>query len=166
MGIDYGRGITNVSDTYVDGVAIRYGVISQNELLQSWSDESEPFYGPPHCPECGNQLADDVDDGHKCDCGYVIKWIGDECYGDEPLSHYVDNSEYTAESDSYGDIFITRSPYFAKCGYCSPCAPGAGCLTSSGDDCMAFCFGPDWFDGAPPHDIYSVKTGELVCKAG
>lgn len=166
MGYDYGRGLTNVSNVLVPGEerVIRFGVISQNEVLQAWCDSSEGWYGSPHCPNCGAELDSDVDDGYECECGYEIQWVGEECYGDEPLSHYVDDGEYRAESDSYGDIFITDSPYFTKCSYCSPCAPGAGYNTSAGDDCCAFCFGPDWFDGQPPHDIYSVETGELVCK--
>jgi len=168
MGIDYGRGLTNVSDIQIAGSVekIRFGVISQNELLQAWCDESEPFYGSPHCPECLAELDRDICDDHECECGYVIKWVGEECYGDEPLSHYVDNAEYSAESDSYGDIFITKSPYYTVCGYCSPCAPGAGYNTDSGEDCAAFCFGPDWFDGPVPHDIYEVGTGRLVCAKG
>jgi len=168
MGIDYGNGLTNVSDVKFPGTTtvVRYGVISQNEVLQAWCDESEAYYGSPHCPACGNELDGDVDDGHECECGHVIDWVGEECYGDEPLSHYVDDGEYKAESDSYGDIFITKSPYYTVCGYCSPCAPGAGYLTDPGEDCAAFCFGPDWFDGPVPHDIYDVKTGLIVCAKG
>ncbi|MHC4121720.1 MAG: hypothetical protein ACYSWO_29970 [Planctomycetota bacterium] len=168
MGYDYGNGKTNVSDVRIkgSGLFIRFGVISQNEVLQAWCDSSMAFYGSPHCPECGVQLDDDVCDGHECECGYEIGWVGDECYGDEPLSFYVDDGEYSAESDSYGDIFLTKSPYYTVCGYCSPCAPGAGYLTDDGEDCAAFCFGPDWFDGPVPHDIHEVSTGRLVCAKG
>lgn len=168
MGIDYGRGMTNVSNVLVPGDSepIRFGVISQNEVLQAWCDESEADYGDPHCPACGAQLDDDVCDGDECECGYEIGWVGDECYGDEPLSHFVDDGEYRAKSDSYGDIFITKSPYYTRCGYCSPCAPGAGYNTDPGDDCKAFCFGPDWFDGPPPHPIYRVSDGVMVCQKG
>ena len=164
MGYDYGRGKTNVSNVTLPGTAtvIRYGVISQNEVMQAWCDESEGWYGKPHCPECGAELEDDVCDGHECECGYTIDWVGEDCYGDEPISHYVDGGGYTAESDSYGDIFITKSPYYTVCGYCSPCAPGAGYNTDPGEDCAAFCFGPDWFDGEPPHAIYRVSDGQLM----
>ena len=164
MGYDYGRGATNVSDATVPntGTVIRYGVISQNEVLQAWCDDSEAYYGKPHCPECGAELDDDICDGHECECGHTIDWVGDECYGDEPLSHYVDDGEYQAESDSYGDIFLTKSPYYTVCGYCSPCAPGAGYLTDKSEDCAAFCFGPDWFDGKCPYEVYEVGTGRMV----
>lgn len=157
MGIDYGFGKTNI-----DTNGIRYGVIPVNEVLQAWCDESEAYYGAPHCPECGNELDHDVCDGHTCDCGYEIKWVGDECYGDEPISHYVDDSDLTAESDSHGDIVITKSPYYTTCGFCSPCAPGAGYLMDRGDDCKAYCFGPDWFDGECPYPVYRVSDNSLV----
>lgn len=168
MGIDYGRGLTNVSDVTLPGTetVVRFGVISMDEVLQAWCDESEAYYGKPNCPACGNELDADICDGHECECGAVIDWVGEECYGYEPLSHYVDDGGYQAESDSYGDIFIIKSPYYTLCGFCSPCAPGAGSLTDSGEDCAAFCFGPDWFDGPVPHDIYEVKTGRLVCAKG
>ena len=164
MGYDYGHGKTNVSNVLVPGVAtiIRYGVISQNEVLEAWCEDSEGWYGDPCCPECGAELGEWDEYDHECECGYTIRDVGDECYGYEPISHYVDDAEYTAESDSHGDIMITRSPYYTVCGYCSPCAPGAGYNTDPGEDCAAFCFGPDWFDGEPPHAIYRVSDGQLV----
>jgi hypothetical protein len=66
------------------------------------------------------------------------------------------------EAGSDGDIFITKSPYYTVCGFCSPCAPGAGYLTDKSEDCAAFCFGPDWFDGPVPYLIYRVSDGMLV----
>lgn len=158
MGIDYGRGITNIDHDN----GIRYGVISQHEVLQAWCDDSEPFYGKPHCPKCGNELDEPVDDGYECECGHVIDWVGEECYGDEPLSHYVDDGEYRAEAGCDGDIFITKSPYYTRCTFCSPCAPGAGYLTDRGNDCKAYCFGSDWFDGDCPYPIYRVADDSLV----
>lgn len=164
MGYDYGRGVTNVSNVLVPGVPenIRFGVIPQNEVLEAWCDESEADYGSPHCPECGNELDHDVCDGDECECGYEIGWVGDECYGDEPLSHFYNRDGYSAESDSYGAIFITKSPYYTRCGFCSPCAPGAGYITDRGDDCYAFCFGPEWYQGEPDFPIYRVSDGSIV----
>lgn len=162
MGIDYGNGTTNVSDIQTPkGESIRYGVIHQHEVLQAWSDSSESYYGNPHCPKCGTELDPDIDDGHMCDCGYTIEWIGEECYGD-PLSYYINSDDYKAESDSEGDIFVLDSPYYTRCGYCSPCAPGAGYLTDRGNDCNAFCFGPEWFDGDCPYPVWRVSDGFLV----
>jgi hypothetical protein len=164
MGIDYGNGSANVSNVLLPGTAtnVRYGVIPQNEVLQGWCDESEAYYGAPHCPKCGDELDEGICDDHECECGYTIEWVGEECFGDEPLSHCVDDGEYQAEAGSDGDIFITKSPYYTVCGYCSPCAPGAGYLTTVGDDCAAFCFGTEWFDGPCPYPIYRVSDGELV----
>lgn len=158
MGIDYGLGLSNIDKA----TGIRYGVIPQNEVLQAWAEESEDYYGEPSCPACGADLDVDVDDGHVCDCGHTIDWVGEECYSFEPLSYYFKDGEYEAESDSYGDIFITKSPYYTYCGFCSPCAPGAGYLTDRGDDCKAFCFGPDWFDGECPYPVYRVSDDSLV----
>jgi len=141
---------------------IRFGVIPQHEVMEAWCEESEGFYGFPHCPECGELLPDDVCDGDKCKCGYEIKWVGEDCYGDEPLSYYVDSEGYMADSDGYGDIFITKSPYYTRCGFCSPCAPGAGYITDRSDDCYAFCFGPEWFEDEPPYPIYRVSDGSRV----
>ena len=49
-GIDYGHGQTNI-DTKT---GIRYGVISQMNILDAWCEESEPYYGKfALCPHCG-----------------------------------------------------------------------------------------------------------------
>jgi len=152
MGIDYGLGETNIDkDT-----GIRYGVISQHDVGEAWFDESEAWYGYPHCPECWNALENEPSDNYECGCGYVIQWVGEECYPDEPLSYRINNGEYVAECNDSGDIFVFKSPYYTKCDFCSPCAPGASDLTSEGD-VKAYCFGPDWFDGEPPHEIYLVS---------
>ena len=135
-GIDYGCGITN-KDIESN---IRYGVIHQNEVLQVWCDESEPYYG-------------DMD---ECECEFC-----------DPVSFRIDDNEYQAESDSYGDIFITKSPYFTYAQFCSPCAPGACYLMDEleerDENNKCYCFGHDWFDDdVAPYKVYDVKTGELV----
>jgi hypothetical protein len=50
-GIDYGCGTTNINHE----TGIRYGVIPQNDVLQSWADASEADYGQASCSECGNE---------------------------------------------------------------------------------------------------------------
>ena len=177
MGIDYGMGKTNV-DTKT---GIRYGVISQNELLQAWCDESEAEYGPPTCPDCGNEL-DKVEDVDRADiepehiavfddadgeywCMMCNKDVDDDGLWDyvEPICHYIDNNglKATCSSDD-GDIFVILSPYYTLCEYCSPCAPGAGYLINEGD-VKAYCFGHDWFDdGKAPYTVYSVETDRIV----
>jgi hypothetical protein len=137
-GIDYGMGMTNR-----DGDGIHYGVIHQGEVLQAWADSSEPYYGEPD------------ENGEKEDFNEFA----------EPLSFYYQKEGYEAEqSQDDSDIFITKSPYYTLCAYCSPCAPGAGYVMSSRKHGIkAYCFGDDWFDsGKAPYPVYEVKTGQRV----
>jgi hypothetical protein len=125
MGIDYGLGQTNI-DTET---GFRYGVVSCHEL-DSWVyEELEPIYS-----ECDNCEGDNED----CDCQSDFR---------EPDYHEVNNENWTAtasfESDS--DLFVTKSKWVIRCGFCSPCAPGAGYILSDGDDCWAYCPPPDFF---------------------
>lgn len=127
---------------------IRYGVIPQNAVLQAWADSSEPDYSGCTC--------DENDECDYCEC--------------EPRAHVLDDGEYKATSDEYGDIFVIESPYFTYAQFCSPCAPGAchllNPLEEKIDDNRAYCFGPDWFDTDDgeeiPYPIYRVDTGEQV----
>jgi len=116
---------------------IRYGVIHQNEVLQVWCDDSEAYYG-------------DISE--------------DEMEFADPIYYLIDDEEYYAFSDDCGDIMIIRSPYYTKCKFCSPCAPGAGYLMDYVDGGVkAYCFGHDWFDsGKAPYPVYDVKTNKLI----
>lgn len=58
IGIDYGLGTTNIDLE----TGIRYGVISQNEVLQAWADDAEADYGDPTCGHCGNPASDSNDE--------------------------------------------------------------------------------------------------------
>jgi hypothetical protein len=173
-GTDYGRGATNIDPDN----GIRYGVIYQNEVLQAWCDSSEPDYGPPTCGKCGNEaatpetvvFADDIEpewynatrDYHCLHC--ERSFDSDDAYCEEPLSHYLDDGEYHATCGSDGDIFITKSPYYTRASFCSPCAPGACNLMSPCEDGdKAYCFGHDWFDdGKAPYPVYRVTDDTLV----
>ncbi len=160
-GIDYSLGKSNVNHE----TGIHYGVIHQNEVGQAWYDDAEESYGQPHCPKCGTELPEGVDDGCECPhCKYRIKHVGEECYGDEPNSFFIDNAEFKAECDDRGDIFVFKSPYYTLCAFCSPCAPGAGYLMSpTPEGIKAYCFGHDWFeDGKAPYPVYRVDNNELV----
>jgi len=160
-GIDYGMGRTNI-----DGESgIRYGVIPQNDVLEVWADESEPNYGPPSCPKCGND-ATAIDDPTIPDLSVLIpdgwedngreyaclnceySFDSDEAYGEEPLSWYVDDGEYLAEQSADDcNVFVVKSPYYTRAQFCSPCAPGACYLRNPcPDGDKAYCFAPDWFD--------------------
>lgn len=62
------------------------------------------------------------------------------------------------------DIFITDSPYYCLRGLCSPCAPNAGHLKTDGNY-QTYCLAAECYE-VVPFDIYCVKTGELMAKAG
>lgn len=76
---------------------------------------------------------------------------------------------YRIQTNSGGDAWCLKSPYFTFAQFCSPCAPGA-ChlgnplnLKARFADNRAYCFGHDWFeDSIAPYPVYLVATGELV----
>lgn len=178
-GIDYGRGMTNIDKSN----GIRYGVIPQNDVLQAWCDASESDYGDPHCPVCGNNAVDlcgesaklvdddgeDIDAdtleqyGHGCAdyacprCRHTLD--GSDVFGDEPMGFNYDADGYTAECGDSGDIFITKSPYYTRAKFCSPCAPGAGYLRdATPNGVKTYCFGHDWFeDNQAPYPVFRVS---------
>jgi len=124
----------------VDGKGFHYGVINYNVVGSAWYEEAQPNYG-----EFDHEDEDYID----------------------PISWYIDYEDLQAEcSDDYGDIFITKSPYYTWCQYCSPCAPGAGYLvnwTEEGVGAKAYCFDHDWFDsGKAPYPVYRVSDGSFV----
>ncbi len=162
-GIDYGLGTTNIDKDN----GIRYGVINQNMVTQSWCDSSEADYGEPSCPKCGNEAVDGKSDcsDYACDsCCYLFD--ADEAFGDEANGFYIDDGEYKAtQGGGDCDIFILKSPYYTRAAFCSPCAPGACYLESpTYDGEKAYCFGEDWFDSECPcpYPIYRVDNDELV----
>lgn len=160
-GIDYGRGMTNCN--LVTG--IRYGVICQNEVLQAWADSSELVYPElerEQCETCGGE--GEVNDCECTDCdgsGTIEAEYGDYV---ESIGAKCTDSEYDAFCGDCGDIFITRSPYFTRAAFCSPCAPGACYLMSPCEDGeRAYCFGHDYFEsGRAPYPVFSVETGQEV----
>lgn len=175
-GIDYGAGNTNRDNT----TGIRYGVISQNDVLQAWADSSEPYYTPA-CPHCGNEIDQSIIDaaqesGNRDDdetritrtCPHCSKVLAERDFVDcEPSSWTYDDDGYSCECGESGDIFVIKSPYFTYAQLCSPCAPGAchlgNPLNTPDPDNRAYCFGHDWFDdGRAPYPVYSVETGEMV----
>lgn len=142
IGIDYGMGKTNIDKK----TGIHFGVISQNEVLQAWTDSSKPFYNCENCDEASKD-----EDDKNCDFCEVACFICNE-------------DGYEAECGDDGDIFITKSKYYTECQYCSPCAPGAGYLMNPiPEGVKSYCFGADWFDDSKaPYPVYLVATGEEV----
>jgi len=150
IGCDYGHGTTNIDLK----TGIRYGVVSQYDIMQAWCDDSEPVYPEVQCDSTGLNI-------NACDC--------DECQNQtmfmEPIGHRYESENYImTQGGDDRDIFVIKSPFYTLCGYCSPCCPGAGDLSHPTENGVkAYCPGHDWFDGGvAPYPIYSTKTGELV----
>ena len=153
---------------------IRYGVISRNDLVHWALDDFEPDYGDPTCGHCGGDVVDYDEDVHgeydhtgyadfACEhCEKVFE--SGECYGDEPHGWTLDDGDYQCPLDSSNDVWVFKSPYYTRAGFCSPCAPGACHLSSPCDDGeRCYCLGHDWFEGGQaPYPVYRVGTGEVV----
>lgn len=175
MGIDYGMGRTNIDVE----TGIRYGVISQNSVLQAWADSSEPDYGPATCPKCGGEVIEShlvnnegdrwpklyshsVED-YACESCEVYLDASD-AFGEEPLAWTFDSDGYRLVDCLDNDIMILKSPFYTFAQLCSPCVPGAGNIDSPDPEgAKSYCLGHDWFeDGKAPYPVYSVETGEEV----
>jgi hypothetical protein len=145
-GIDYSRGMSNVNHS----TRIHYGIISQNEVIQSWCDQSESDYGLPICPKCEYEFKRSKSPVKCPNCGF--KPIDDsQFFRDDPLAHYYKSDGYQLhQSYDDTDIFIIKSPFFTYCQFCSPCAPGAGYTMNSVNPedggIKAYCLGHDWFE--------------------
>jgi hypothetical protein len=165
-GIDYGLGRTNVDLA----TGIRFGVI-HSHAVEFWHEASEGKYGEPTCPTCGCDVTDDseempsdaTDEYYCTDC--EEGWSSDDVFPESPVAFVLDDGEYQAEQGGDDcDVFITKSPYFTRAAFCSPCAPGAcylGSPDSEGE--RAYCFGHDFFEGGiAPYPVYSIETGEEI----
>lgn len=122
------------------------------------------------CPDCGEKavlIQDMWDiDGYEYHCTFCrCVFDSDNAYGATPIEFTLDDGEYTAiQSADDTDIFITKSTYYTRCEYCSPCAPGAGYIVNEVQDGIkAYCFGHDWFDdGKAPYTVYRVSDDSIV----
>lgn len=173
-GIDYGLGQSNVDKE----TGIRYGVISQNSVLQAWADSSEAEYGEPTCGYCGNPavdastLSDEQTEECEKDRGCAdyaclnCKKLFDssDAFSDEPLGYSFEGDGYSLTDCLDTDIFVLKSPYYTFAQFCSPCVPGAGNLeTFCANGPKTYCLGHDWFeDQKAPYPVYSVETNEEV----
>jgi hypothetical protein len=177
-GIDYSGPLGAVENINRDPVTgIRYGVISQHVLSGDALDDFEAHY-TARCPHCADEIPDDthftmrtvkrpggaITNVYATDCPSCGKLIReDDQYSDEPDARVVDDGKYQAHLDSAGDAWFTKSPYYTRAAFCSPCAPGACYITSSCDDGeRCFCPGPDWFEEGAPFPIYKVENDERV----
>lgn len=174
-GIDYGLGQSNTDLE----TGIRYGVISQNSVLQAWADSSEGYYGEPTCGNCGNPAVDITDasvpdletvedweqSGHDYACVPCKRTFwSDEAYSDEALGYSFEGDGYKLTDCLDTDIFVLKSPYYTYAQFCSPCVPGAGNLnTPCENGPKTYCLGHDWFEeGIAPYKVYSIETNQEV----
>ena len=154
-GIDYSRGLANKDIE----TGIAYGVIYSNRL-PSWfwetvqSDATDVDY-----EDAISEVKDSIKDALKsalsdyavtADYDELVQTVLDsveiehESTGDFTRYRY-DKNGLIFETASDGSIFVIKSPYYALCSYCSPCAPGAGYLESNGN-VKAYCLPTDWFN--------------------
>jgi len=161
QGIDYGMGQANIDHK----TGIRYGVISIHEVTQSWSDSADE-HCVVYCPKCGNGPLKKGFDAKRCpSCHKSLDSNKGDFDETGPASYYYNQDGYLAEQSADDtDIFITKSPFYTLCAFCSPCAPGAGYITEPRENGVkAYCFGHDWFDdGKAPYPVYSVETDKIV----
>jgi hypothetical protein len=168
-GIDYGLGTTNIDAE----TGILYGVIHSNRLASHAWDEITSSGEDLDYAEAIENLTSEISSSLKSilsdyDSSFDCKEAAESIVSDLDLNlessgdctrylYECDNETFNVCSD--GDIFVTRSIYYTLCSYCSPCAPGAGCLESEGE-VMAYCLGPEWFskDNPMPYRCYYVKN--------
>ena len=172
-GIDYSLGTANKDHE----TGIHYGVISQNKVepeaindiavngddlgYEEWLEQikTELKAAVNGVLEDYTNTEIDSDDAADLLDGLELDYMGEG----GPWA-YSDN-EVTLTLGTDGDIFITKSIYYTKCQYCSPCAPGAGYLTNSCENGVkSYCLGPDWFEGEPPYPVFRVDDDSLVAK--
>lgn len=152
--IDYGMDLTNVDHE----TGIHYGVIPANDVMQAWSDSSEPEYDCDECEAKQEFESDPENEGEEFDCSDY------EC---EPRGFaFVEDGYEACQSRDDSDIFITKSPFYTFAAFCSPCAPGAGHLRNPlapDEGVKTYCFGDDWFeDESCPYTIYNVVDDAIV----
>ena len=168
-GIDYGRGMTNIDRK----TGIRFGVLPQSAVLQSWADSSEGVYleipdNVCECETCG--ASGTISDGYDvCECedceGTGEVTIEGESFDDEPIGFVYRGGGIFAHCGECSDIFIEKSPFYTLAPFCSPSAPGACYLVDACEDgAPAYCLPSDWFDeDSPcPYPVWRVDNHALV----
>ena len=176
-GIDYGMGRSNIDPI----TGFRYGVISVHSISgDAWGD-AEPIYPLPEgevvveCEECETEYRVSAVFGEKVTCPECRhdQRVGDEEFEDydhgltEPIDYDFKDPDYDIHwlGESFMDLMVTRSSYFTRARFCSPCMPGAGSLHSPDPDGIeTLCLGPDWFDkhNPCPYPIYRVADGSCI----
>lgn len=179
IGIDYGLGSTNIDTT----TGIRYGVISQHDLAPEALDtifNGENLSFQAYMAEAKDKLRSTLDeyfsdykhgankqsklDAVTDDAFDAIKQELSDAYTGDSDKYRLERDGYVIETSDPADLFVTKSPYFTRCQFCSPCAPGAGYITNTQEDGpKTYCLGHDWFDNnKAPYPVFSVESGNLV----
>lgn len=160
-GIDYGCSLANIDHE----TGIRFGVIYANDAGPNlWEILQLDGTDLDH-EEAMGQITADIESALRsglsgyavsCDFAELAQTVLESVEVDyEPTG---DCTRYSYESSdgslifqttSDGSVFVTKSPFYALCSYCSPCAPGAGYLTSEGN-VRAYCLPPAFFDSDCP----------------
>lgn len=184
-GIDYGLGQTNKNIE----TGIRFGVIPSDQcnpdatedIWQNGTDLDYEDYIEQVKAGLRSALADYFSD-HKWSDEKQSKLDqatedAFEAISDRLNDNYEGTGDYTRmryeqdgyvlQTDSGGDLWVFKSPYFTYAQFCSPCAPGACYLTSPLDEPnennKCYCLGPDWFeDDKAPYPVYSIETGKAL----
>ncbi len=185
-GINYTAGQSVNFDT---DTGIRYGVIPTNDcngdvisdLFQNGTDLDHAHFMDEVKKSLRGALSDYFDDYKwayekisKLDNAVdnAFEAISDSINDDYQGSGDCVRMEYEREgykllTDSSGDLWVIKSPYFTYAQFCSPCAPGAchlrNPLESPDDGNKCYCLGSDWFDdNKAPYPVYSVETGKEI----
>jgi len=175
FGIDYGMGETNIDKE----TGIRFGIISQNAIMPELLLDFEPLWGTASCPVCGEDVEESAevemsderflqleeedrspDRDYWCDACEKSYWT-ENCYGDSPNGMRYEQDGYLVVIDETGDMWVMKSPYYTYAKFCSPCAPGAGHLSTPCEKeegaPRVYCLDGDWFDeGMAPYKVYKV----------
>ena len=139
-----------VSSTNVDKNGIRYGTVHSNEVLDACAELLYSHYGCEDCEENVNGSEEYEEECTRC------------C---DPTHYEYREGGYEVFSDSYGDLIITKSPFYTLRGLASPCFPNGGHLLTEGGY-ETYCLPHDWFpEGKAPYRVYDVITGEEVFPA-
>jgi len=157
IGVDYGFGTVNINVK----TGIRYGIIPFNKVDYFW-DSANPYY-EVCCPYCGNLLKQGFNAKICPSCKNKFKDYDFE--GVEPLAWNYKKDGYVLYNQADDpDIWVIKSPFYTKCKFCSPCAPGAGDLMAPIETGVkTYCLDADWFDNQKsPYPVFSVKTRRQI----
>lgn len=166
--IDYSMGTANFDQE----TGMHYGVIPLNdlgegsfeEIMQNGTDVDYESAMEELKSELTRAIKSTLEDYCKADWASIAEEvISDldldyESTGDCVRYRYEQNGTIL-KTDSSGDLWVIKSPYFAMCSYCSPCAPGAGHLLTEGE-VETYCLGPDWFDSDHPMPYQCLSVAD------